>query len=116
MKLEIPTPIPTDRKFEAYLRILSCIPPFNTLRPRELEVLAELYTINHENRAIPESMRNRIVFHKDSRKRIADKVGITVQSVYNITLSLRDKKILGNDTFIKPLPIIESITFNFIEE
>jgi hypothetical protein len=47
---------------------------------------------------------------------IADKLGISVQSVYNISLALRDAGILGEDCFIKAIPELDSITFNFIKE
>lgn len=106
------------KEFEGYLRILASIPPFSSLRPRELQVLAELYTINYQNISIPEETRNKIVFHKDTRQGIADKLGISVQSVYNITLSLREKGLLGDDKFITKFVIskLDKITFNFTEE
>ena len=118
MKLELPVPIAKDNLFEGYLKTLSCIPPFNKLRPREIQVLAELYRINFDNIAIPEPSRSRIVFHKDTRKSIGEKLGISTQDVYNLTCSLRQKGLLEddkfNDKYAKPfLEPIEEIVFKF---
>lgn len=116
--MNINVKVKSGKEFEGYLRILASVPPFSLLRPRELQVLAELYAINSANIAIPEETRNKIVFHKDTRQSIADKLGISVQSVYNITLSLREKGLLGDDKFITKfvIPKLDKITFNFTEE
>ena len=116
MKLDIP--VTKETRFNWYIEILGCISPFRDLRPREREVLAELYRINFENSSTPEEPRNRIVFHKDSRKRIAEKLGITVQTVYTIMLSLREKGILGDDCFTKKYVLgnIDNIQFYFIDK
>ena len=70
------------------------------------------------SRLFEDSTRNRIVFHKDSRKRIAEKLGITVQTVYTIMLSLREKGILGDDCFTKKYVLgnIDNIQFYFIDK
>ena len=116
--MNINVEVKSGKEFEGYLRILASVPPFSLLRPRELQVLAELYAINSENISIPEETRNKIVFHKDTRQNIADKLGISVQSVYNITLSLREKGLLGDDKFNSKfvIPRLDKITFNFVEE
>ena len=41
--MNINVKVKSGKEFEGYLRILASVPPFSLLRPRELQVLPELY-------------------------------------------------------------------------
>lgn len=114
--MEIKIPTAKDKRFRWFIEILDCIKPFRELRPREKDVLAELYRVNSENLTIPIEQRNKIVFHVDTRKQIAENIGISMDSVYNIMTALRKKGILTesgfNDKFI--VGDTDIISFRFI--
>jgi hypothetical protein len=119
--MEIRIPVTKENRFRRIIELLDAIPPFNKLRPREKDVLAELYRINYENIDVPEKGRNRIVFHKDTRNIIAGKLGVSTQDVYNLTCSLRKRGLIEEDRFVEKytkafLVPIDEINFKFIEQ
>jgi len=118
MKIEIPITITKEDRFNKILGVLSCGHPFNKLRKREKEVLAEMYRINLENIDLPIETRNKILFNKDTRKAISLKLDMSIDAFNNITMSLRKKGILEGDGFIKKYTLgkIDEINFKFIEE
>ena len=118
MKLQLP--VSTEEKYRYIVDILgSTTKPFNTLRPRERDVLGLLYYYNYKHRDIPENYRDTITFSADIKKEIALKLdNLSMDNLYNIFLELRKKNILIGDTFnkqyLKPIENINSITFEFI--
>jgi hypothetical protein len=84
--------------FIKLLSILNNIPPFDKLRPKELELYAHLLTVNHRYRNIPLPERNKLIFTYDVKIDIANKMGIKLSGVYNILNNLRSYKILGKES------------------
>jgi hypothetical protein len=80
--------------------ILNNLPPFNKLRPKELELYAHLLNVNHKYRSIPFKERNTLIFNYDTKIVIADSMGIKLSGVYNILSNLRTLKILESDSLI----------------
>ena len=117
MELKLPIPVTKEGKFLVILQLLSAIPPFSKLRPRELEVFAELLKINEKYKDLPEKERNKLIFDYDTKQEIADKCNIRMNNIYNILQGLKKKGlILGSETkdYINPgytLSDLESITF-----
>jgi hypothetical protein len=62
--------------FIKLLSIINNIPPFNKLRPKELELYAHLLTVNHKYRNIPFKERNTLLFNSDTKIEIASKMGM----------------------------------------
>ena len=118
MKLQLP--VSTEEKYRYIIDILgSSLKPFNTLRPREKDVLALLYYYNYKHRDVPEAYRDTITFSADTKKEIAHKLDdMSMDNLYNILLELRKKNLIVGDGFKKryltPLENISSITFEFI--
>lgn len=103
--------------FYTLLSLLKDIKPFSELRNRELEVLARILTYNYKYRDIPRAERMAIIFNYDKRLEMAEDMGITRETFYNLTKRLRDKGILdlkgiaGN--YDKVLTRYNSLKFEF---
>lgn len=115
--MEVTLPVTKDNKFRGIVEILGCINPFIKLRSRERDVLAELYKLNFRYSHIPSDERNQMIFNKSARKVVAENLGISVDSVYNITMSLRKKGILTEDGFTPKYLVnnVDEIVFKLIE-
>ena len=116
MKIRVKTQ--EDNYFLKLLLILNNIPPFNHLRPQELELYAHLLTVNHKYRNIPFKERNRLIFTSDTKIDIASKMGVKIAGVYNILSTLRSQKIIGEDTLIPKYVLnkTKELTFIFDDE
>jgi len=90
-------PIQTTKKkyFRQCLEVLKILPPLNTLRPKELTVLAEFLYWNNEYKHIPKEDRWKIIFDYETKLKMKDNIGIDDFSFNNITTSLRKKGILS---------------------
>jgi len=86
--------------FIKLLSILSNIPPFNKLRPKELELYSHLLTVNHKYRNIPFKERNKLIFTYDTKQEIASKMGIKITGVYNLVSSLKTLRIIEEESLI----------------
>jgi hypothetical protein len=98
MKIRIKTR--EDTYFLKLLLILSNIPPFNRLRPKELELYAHLLSVNHKYRNIPFAERNKLIFNYDIKIEIANKMGIKVAGLYNIFSRLRNLKVIEEESLL----------------
>lgn len=110
-----------EQKYYWLMEVLGCMQPFKTLRHREKEVLAELLKVSVENKNLSKEQRGLIVFHHSTKERIAKKVGITIDNLYNVILSLRKKGILDDSGIVDKYYIpftqdIDSITFKFVSD
>jgi len=116
MKVRIKTN--EDTYFLKLLLILNNIPPFNKLRPKELELYAYLLKVNHKYRNIPFAERNKLIFNYDTRIEISNKLGIKMPGVYNILSTLRRIKLLDESTLIPKyiLNKVPELTFIFEDE
>ena len=113
MKLRIPA-VSEEDKFDLIMNIVSFIPPFNSLRRRDKQVLTGLYYANHKYSAVPENKRNVIIFDYDTRMEIADKYGMSISTIYVCMMRLRKKGIITADTLVKKYIIhdTDQIIFN----
>jgi hypothetical protein len=98
------------------LSILDNIPPFNKLRPKELELYAHLLTVNHKYRSIPFKERNKLIFNYDTRVEISNKMGVKLAGVYNIMSTLKSVGIIEIDSLIPKYILTKSNELTFIFE
>jgi hypothetical protein len=98
--------------------ILNNIPPFNKLRPKELELYAHLLSVNHKYRNIPFKERNKLIFNYDTKIEIASEMGIKLSGVYNILSNLRLFKIIIGETLVPKYVLnkTKELTFIFDDE
>ena len=118
MEIKIRIKTREDKYFLKLLLILNNIPPFNKLRPKELELYAHLLSVNHKYRNIPFKERNKLIFNYDTRIEISNKMGIKLSGVYNILSHLRKLNILEEESLIPKnvLNKADILTFIFDEE
>ena len=107
-----------DTYYIKLLYILNKIPPFNKLRPQELELYAHLLTVNHKYRSIPFKERNKLIFNYDTRLDISNKMGIKLTGVYNIMSILKNAGVIEQDSLIPKYVLnkSEEVTFIFEDE
>lgn len=119
MIINIPT---TKRKFfRQALEIMKAIPPINKLRPKELDVLAELLYYNYIYGHIEENLRGKVVFDYDTKITIREYLDINETNFNNILTILRKKGILikrsiTNDYGINPDKPNITFKFNLLNE
>lgn len=89
-----------DKFYRQLLELLRNIPPINKLRPKELEVLAEIMRQHYKYREHDAALRNTIIFSTTCRKEMRDNVGINEDSFNNNLSTLRKYKILSKDNIL----------------
>jgi len=114
MKIRIKTN--ENNYFHKLILILSNIPPFNKLRPKELELYAYLLKVNHKYRNIPFKERNKLIFNYDTKIEIATSMGIKVSGIYNILSSLRTLKVIEDESLIPKYVLNKSSELLFVFE
>ena len=87
---KIPIKTNDGRFYRQFLELIKSLPPINKLRPKEMDVLAQLMRENGRLRAVPEEDRYMIIFSTKKRREIRDIVGISEDS-YNNNLSILRK-------------------------
>lgn len=94
--------IPTDENkfYRAFLEVLRSIPPISKLRPKELDVLAEIMLQNAKYKDMDEETRGIIIFDTTTRRKMRDKIGIGEESFNNNLSILRKHKLLTKDNKI----------------
>lgn len=104
--------------FLKLLLILNNIPPFDKLRPKELELYSHLLSVNYKYRNIPFKERNTLIFNYETKQEIASKMKIKSTGVYNIMSSLRASGIIKEDSLIPKyiLGKTDTLTFVFTED
>lgn len=96
--------------YRQLLEVLRSIPPINKLRPKEVDVLAEIMLQSVKYREHEEGLRNTIIFSTNIRKEMRDKIGIGEDSFNNNLSILRKHKILTKDNKLNPF--FENIIFD----
>ena len=116
MKVRIKTT--DDTYFHKLLLILNNIPPFDKLRPQELELYSYLLSLNHKYRTIPFKERNKLIFNFETKTNIASAMSIKLSGVYNILSNLRTLKLLEEDSLIPKFVLNKTneLVFIFDEE
>jgi hypothetical protein len=106
--------------FSILLSLLKDVHPFSELRKRELEVLAEILKYNELYKGIPKEDRMKVLFNYETRLKIADNLGITRETLYNLMKTLRDKGVLEYKSiangYDKSLTKYKELSFEFIYE
>jgi len=104
--------------FRKLLALLNDIPPFNKVRPKELELYALLMFYNHKYRKLPFIERNIQIFNYEVRKQMAKELNIKVSGIYNLMKGLRQAGIIRKNFLIPKyiLPKTKFLTFLFVTE
>ena len=115
MKLNVK--VNNDSYFSVLLSLLGDIPPFSTLRKKELLVFAEILRYNDTYRAVPIEARMEFIFSYETRLKIAEKLEVSRDTIYNIMKGLRDKEFIDHKAILNDYDKIfikyKSLEFNF---
>lgn len=85
MKLDIDT---THKKvFRQIVEVMRSIPPLNSLRNRELDVLAVLIYYNYKYRKVEETIRWRIICDPSTKKEMQEEISMS-EDIFNNNMSL----------------------------
>ncbi len=109
-----------ERYFFQALKVLQNLPPFNTLREKELQVLAHLLHQNlllEESGVMNEQVRQRILFDIETKTKICAALDITDAVLRNNIHALRKKGFL-NGVVIHPrvrIPYGIELVFHFAD-
>jgi len=98
MKLDIRT---TQKKvFRQIVEVMRSIPPLNTLRNRELDVLAILMYYNFKYKDVEENIRWRIINDLNTRKEMQEDIEMTEDGFNNNMSLIRKAGLLDKDNKI----------------
>jgi len=116
MKIKIK--VNDDDYFIKFLSIISNIPPFNKLSPKEIEFYSHLLSVNHKYKNIPFKERNKLIFTYDTKQKIADKMGLKITGIYNLISCLKQNKIIEDNSLIPKYVLgkTNELTFVFEED
>jgi hypothetical protein len=122
MKRVIPIRTNRDKFFRQVLELLRSLPPFNKLRPRELELLSKLMAYSDEFKALDKDSRYDLIFSTRTRRTIADDLDMSEDAFNNNLSILRRHGLLTKDN--RFAPILEDLyydskfelTYKFVKE
>jgi hypothetical protein len=122
MKRVIPIRTNRDKFFRQVLELLRSLPPFNKLRPRELELLSKLMAYSDEFKALDRDSRYDLIFSTRTRRAIADDLDMSEDAFNNNLSILRRHGLLTKDN--RFAPILEDLyydskfelTYKFVKE
>lgn len=101
-----------DKFFNQYLNLIKVFPPLNSLREKEIKVLAELLRLNDKYSGLAADLRWKIIFEYSTKVDIKDKLKLSDANFNNILSSLRKKKIIINNTIPEAYLITVDKEFN----
>lgn len=107
---KIPIKTNKDKFFRQFLELIRSIPPISTLRPKELDVLAEIMYQNDKYGDLDKTVRHKMVFDTATRREMMLKVGISADSFNNNLSILRKRKLLTKDN--KLIPFLDTVRYN----
>ena len=113
--MKIPVKTNIDKFYRQLVGLLSSFAPIKKLRPRELDVLAEILYQNYVHRNITEDVRHIVVFSYKIRQVMQGRLGIK-EDTFNVHLNtLRKNGIIEKDNKIPAflIKIIPDKTFEF---
>ena len=118
--MNIPIKVTKDTKLLSIIKVLQCVYPFSTLRPKQVDVFAEL--CKEYNKFIAEGIdpksANKLLLDYDTYMRMADNLNMKIANIYNIMSELRKDGLLLKDC-INPKYLIQDfneIKFTFIND
>jgi isocitrate dehydrogenase kinase/phosphatase len=107
---KIPIKTSEDKFFRQILELFRSLPPFNKLKPRELDILAQLLHYNNMNRDVDVKIRHVVVFSTELRKEMRENLGISVEVFNNNLSGLKKHKLITADN--KLVPFLETLYFD----
>ncbi len=103
-----------DKFFRQYLEVVRVMPPFNKLRSRELDVLAELLRYNDYYKEVPHEDRWALILHYKTKNNIKARLNnMSTANFNNILTSFRQKNILIDNKIPENYLIIPEDEFEF---
>ena len=103
-----------DSFYSEILKMLSSINPLSKLRPRELELLAELMKQNDLNRDLDKVKRRIYIFSTENRKNIREILNCSSDALNNNLSILRKHKLLNsNNELLSILDVDSTKGFDF---
>jgi len=96
-----------DNIYEAYLTYINPIFAKNQLTDLEIKLLGTFMSIKNKYKHLDETDLNKLLFHKETKKRIRTFLNIKEAVFNNTTKSLRDKNFFKYDKMLIPLPEIK---------
>lgn len=115
----IPIKTTEDKFYRQFLELFRSLPPFSNLRTKELDVLGEILYQNNKYKNIAPKQRAIVVFDKDTRLEMRERLNMSVDIFNNNLSGLRKNKIINSDNrlikFLESLFFEEEykLTFNF---
>lgn len=97
-------PIKTNREkyHRQILELIKSLPPLNKLRPKELDLLAEIMKQYQELEDIPKDKRKLIVFSTESRNKMLETLNVSKGNMNTYLVKIRKLKLLTKDNDITP--------------
>lgn len=92
MLLTIPTTL--QKYFRLHLELIRSIPPLDTLRYKELDVLSQILYWNYVYKDVPKEDRSRLIFHYDNKIKMSDSIFMELSQFNNCLTSLKKKGVL----------------------
>ena len=99
-----------DKFFRQFLDLFRSIPPFNKLKSRELDILAQLLYYNNLNNDTDIKIRHIIVFSTELRKEMRENLDISVEVFNNNISGLKKHKLVTKDNRL--IPFLETLYFD----
>jgi hypothetical protein len=98
-------PIKTNKDifFRQVLELMRSLPPFNKLRPKELEILSKVMWYNDLHKNLDEETKWTVVFSTKVRKEIMKDLEISEDSLNNNLSILRKRGLVTKDNMLAPI-------------
>lgn len=100
--MKIPVLSKIDKFYDQLIQLMSSFAPIKSLGGREKQILVEILIQNYKLRSIPENSRFILIFSSENRKELAEKIGISVDNLYQHLSLLRKKGVLSHDNKLPP--------------
>lgn len=101
--MKIPLKVNIVVFYKVLLTLMNKFPPVRGLRPKEIDILAEIMYQNYENRNIKDFDKRQIfIFSTKNRQAIVQNLGITAGTFNNYLKLLKKKKVITSDNKLLP--------------
>lgn len=95
--MKIPILSKPSKFYEQLIELMSSFAPIKELSPKEKKVLVDIMLQNYEHRNLPEETRFIIIFSTENRKKMCERLNISIDALYLYTSLLKKKKIITMD-------------------
>lgn len=101
--MKIPLKVSRITFYKVLLTLMNKFPPIRGLRPKEVDMLAEIMCQNYENRGIENyDKRQMFIFSTANRQVMMKNLGVTQGSFNNYLKQLKKKKLVSKDNKLLP--------------